>query len=108
MRLLPALYQDAATVAFDARHGKVALERVKGIEPSSSAWKAVALPLSYTRVGSRHLSDLPVIGQALERRPSSPCGLRWASFAARRSACQPKRPWPRRLVGEVGLEPTKA
>ena len=29
------------------------LERVKGIEPSSSAWKAVALPLSYTRAGSR-------------------------------------------------------
>jgi hypothetical protein len=27
------------------------LERVKGIEPSSSAWKAVALPLSYTRAG---------------------------------------------------------
>src|SRR3569833_3339191 len=26
--------------------------RVKGIEPSSSAWKAVALPLSYTRIGS--------------------------------------------------------
>ena len=25
------------------------MERVKGIEPSSSAWKAVALPLSYTR-----------------------------------------------------------
>jgi hypothetical protein len=23
---------------------------VKGIEPSSSAWKAAALPLSYTRV----------------------------------------------------------
>ena len=23
---------------------------MKGIEPSSSAWKAVALPLSYTRV----------------------------------------------------------
>jgi hypothetical protein len=29
------------------------LERVKGIEPSSSAWKAVALPLSYTRIGDR-------------------------------------------------------
>src|SRR5262249_31931911 len=28
------------------------LERVKGIEPSSSAWKAVALPLSYTRTCS--------------------------------------------------------
>jgi hypothetical protein len=30
------------------------LERVKGIEPSSSAWKAVALPLSYTRARDRH------------------------------------------------------
>ena len=29
------------------------LERVKGIEPSSSAWKAVALPLSYTRENCR-------------------------------------------------------
>jgi hypothetical protein len=26
------------------------LERVKGIEPSYSAWKAAALPLSYTRM----------------------------------------------------------
>jgi hypothetical protein len=25
------------------------VERVKGIEPSYSAWKAAALPLSYTR-----------------------------------------------------------
>ena len=31
-------------------------KRVKGIEPSSSAWKAVALPLSYTRVGTHHSS----------------------------------------------------
>ena len=30
-----------------------ALERVKGIEPSSGAWKASALPLSYTRPGSK-------------------------------------------------------
>jgi len=28
------------------------LERVKGIEPSSSAWEAAALPLSYTRIGA--------------------------------------------------------
>ena len=27
------------------------MERVKGIEPSYSAWKAAALPLSYTRGG---------------------------------------------------------
>ncbi len=32
------------------------LERVKGIEPSYSAWKAAALPLSYTRVPTDPLS----------------------------------------------------
>ena len=31
------------------------LERVKGIEPSSIAWKAIALPLSYTRVGTNNI-----------------------------------------------------
>ena len=31
------------------KKGLKSLERVNGIEPSSSAWKAVALPLSYTR-----------------------------------------------------------
>lgn len=31
-------------------HAKLSgVERVKGIEPSSSAWEAAALPLSYTR-----------------------------------------------------------
>jgi hypothetical protein len=28
-------------------------KRVEGIEPSSLAWKAIALPLSYTRAGIR-------------------------------------------------------
>jgi hypothetical protein len=32
------------------------LERVKGIEPSYSAWKAAALPLSYTRLAADQLS----------------------------------------------------
>jgi hypothetical protein len=32
------------------------LERVKGIEPSYSAWKAAALPLSYTRITADQLS----------------------------------------------------
>jgi hypothetical protein len=32
-----------------ATNGFIELERVKGIEPSYSAWKAAALPLSYTR-----------------------------------------------------------
>ena len=30
--------------------GRVCGQRVKGIEPSSLAWKAIALPLSYTRM----------------------------------------------------------
>ena len=33
------------------KHKWPVLERVKGIEPSYSAWKAAALPLSYTRAG---------------------------------------------------------
>ena len=50
------------------------LERVKGIEPSYSAWKAAALPLSYTRVAADQLSrpsrglNLPSAGTALNRR----------------------------------------
>src|ERR1700752_4477076 len=39
------------------------LERVKGIEPSYSAWKAAALPLSYTRV----LGDLTRRATGLNR-----------------------------------------
>src|SRR4051794_29177490 len=35
---------------FAAKLLKSLLERVKGIEPSYSAWKAAALPLSYTRI----------------------------------------------------------
>src|SRR5687767_12695498 len=66
------------------------MERVKGIEPSSSAWKAVALPLSYTRLlkpgsGMQASDFFPSI--------SDPCSLPSVH---------------RRVVGEVGLEPTKA
>jgi hypothetical protein len=48
------------------------LERVKGIEPSSSAWKAVALPLSYTRIAATAGARTPdplVIGVL---RPQAP------------------------------------
>ena len=37
------------TVRIRSRKFLKSLERVKGIEPSYSAWKAAALPLSYTR-----------------------------------------------------------
>jgi hypothetical protein len=36
----------------------ISLERVSGIEPPSSAWKAVALPLSYTR--ERHTNPIRI------------------------------------------------
>ena len=32
------------------------MERVKGIEPSSLAWEAKALPLSYTRIGMSYIA----------------------------------------------------
>jgi hypothetical protein len=44
------------------------LERVKGIEPSSSAWKAVALPLSYTR--TRNKSQSSAVSQQKRARNS--------------------------------------
>jgi hypothetical protein len=42
------------------------LERVKGIEPSYSAWKAAALPLSYTRAPDFLAAEAN--GIALQRR----------------------------------------
>jgi hypothetical protein len=54
IRRLVALLKQSPQEPREFRHRKHCnptekLERVKGIEPSSSAWKAVALPLSYTR-----------------------------------------------------------
>jgi hypothetical protein len=42
----PPLSERVLAIAFQCLKK---LERVKGIEPSYSAWKAAALPLSYTR-----------------------------------------------------------
>ena len=72
------------------------LERVKGIEPSSSAWKAVALPLSYTRPYSTSFSTRLVSTHCAVFRPNlaAPNGL----------AIQ--RPGGRRMVEGVGFEPT--
>ncbi|MDB5503004.1 MAG: hypothetical protein JWR89_2906 [Tardiphaga sp.] len=46
------------------------LERAEGIEPSYSAWKAAALPLSYARVGdqvSRHEMGLNLVRRGVPR-----------------------------------------
>ena len=58
------------------------MERVKGIEPSYSAWKAAALPLSYTRIAL-------IIGEK-------------AAFA------NSPRKQIERLVEEAGFEPAYA
>ena len=44
---------------------KTKLERVMGIEPTSSAWKAEVLPLNYTRLNAffRRIKILTVIFQ---------------------------------------------
>ena len=36
------------------------MERVMGIEPTSSAWKAEVLPLNYTRLNGFHTSRRPI------------------------------------------------
>ena len=43
------------------------LERVKGIEPSYSAWKAAALPLSYTRARPIHYHATEAASTAMHR-----------------------------------------
>jgi hypothetical protein len=43
------------------------LERVKGIEPSYSAWKAAALPLSYTRLLAIHYHAGPAASTVMRR-----------------------------------------
>lgn len=44
------------------RSKKCCLERVKGIEPSSLAWEAIALPLSYTRIVEQSLPRIRPFG----------------------------------------------
>ena len=50
----------------------VGLERAKGIEPSSPAWEAGALPLSYARSGARILAEPPARANPRRRLPPEP------------------------------------
>ncbi len=66
------------------------MERVKGIEPSYSAWKAAALPLSYTRISgdplTRQAGGLNRPGwlllRAVNRPRPGPLGRRFALNSA--------------------------
>ena len=71
-------------------HGLGYMERVKGIEPSSGAWKASALPLSYTRAVSifrpcsssiRLLSECRWWGMDSNHRRRKPTDLQSAPFS---------------------------
>ena len=46
------------------------MERVPGIEPGYSAWKAAALPLSYTRILARVMPSSGAIGKLIYTRVS--------------------------------------
>ena len=65
------------------------MERVSGIEPPLSAWKAEVLPLNYTR-------DLETANQPPDR------------LFDNRSTCFPVPSAKSYLVEGVGFEPTKA
>ncbi len=86
------------------RKPKPATERVKGIEPSYQAWKARALPLSYTRQDARRRRAL--------RPRSFACRLFCAAavaFPFSRLAEKPRQPsLVRPPVEGAGFEPAKA
>ena len=60
------------------------LERVMGVEPTQSAWKAEVLPLNYTRI---HLLNM-VEGGGFEPPKAEPADLQSAPFG--RSGTPPK------------------
>ena len=62
-----------------------ACERVKGIEPSQPAWKAGALPLSYTR------ADLRIVARRATSRSPSSTAVGLAGFEPATSASQTPR-----------------
>jgi hypothetical protein len=66
-------WRQNASLKFPAKSLKN-LERVKGIEPSYSAWKAAALPLSYTR--ARGINYHAVAAASTAMRRTGP--LTWA------------------------------
>ena len=67
---------------------QAAMERVAGIEPASSAWKAEVLPLNYTRVQNHYLSTAlvriqapeMVVGEGFEPSKAKPSDLQSDPF----------------------------
>ena len=89
MRAIPAKFFNRSLNA-----GRL-LERVMGIEPTQSAWKAEVLPLNYTRASSSALFNLPlaktvlVEGVGFEPTKAEPADLQ--SAPVDRLGTPPKR-----------------
>ena len=64
--------------------GVIDMERVMGIEPTLSAWKAEVLPLNYTRNNHQYLVE----GEGFEPSKAKPTDLQSAPFD--RSGIPPK------------------
>ena len=75
------------------------LERVMGIEPTLSAWKAEVLPLNYTR-GCHPFARSLVEGEGFEPSKAEPADLQSAPFG--RSGTPPKQ-----KIKNSGLKTTK-
>ncbi len=104
-RALPLAHPDYEVLHFHSRPFASApryrMERVAGIEPAPSAWKAEVLPLNYTRRldGARLVAPWP-----------------WARVRPRGSKTPRSNPVPKQTLGPreravvegVGFEPTKA
>ena len=89
------------------------LERVEGIEPSYSAWKAAALPLSYTRAsgcgGQRRIRTFEGVSQQIYSLPRLAASVPLRSGSA--CAALPRRPilpCCSVLLGAVSRSETKA
>jgi hypothetical protein len=89
--LVGRLHWHQARCAIAMRWSKK-VERVKGIEPSSSVWKTVALPLSYTRILGVRADTLAPMGTP-----------KWGPRAGRRG-----RKMSRSLPADSGLPESEA
>ncbi len=81
-------------------------KRVKGIEPSYSAWKAAALPLSYTRITKgKQLSSDQLLFLQRRSRVANPNFIRFQQ-SVYKSPSTPVSNTVETEVGGVGFEPT--
>src|SRR5207245_1083893 len=84
-------------------HLRLRVERVTGIEPASPAWKAGALPLSYTRAGA-HATGSVVTGCCSVSAREAARDRGTTRFVHGGSTCNPTESG----VGEGGFEPPTA